>query len=122
MKNMKERWKRAAIGLAAILLTVQLPVTAFAEETVMQETVAEPVTTQEMTAASEAPEQTENKVASEAPEQSENETAAEGETAPEVPEQPEGTVAPETPEQPETGTGDEAPVEATVPVEQATPA
>ena len=97
MKNMKERWKRAAaIGLAAILLTAQLPVTAFAEEAVMQETAAEPVTTQEMTAASEAPEQ------------------PEGIIAPEVPEQPEGTAAPE---QPEIGTGDEAPVEAAVPVE-----
>ena len=42
MKNMKERWKRAAaIGLAAILLTAQLPVAAFAEEAVMQETAAE---------------------------------------------------------------------------------
>lgn len=99
MKNMKERWKRAAaIGLAAILLTAQLPVTAFAEEAVMQETAAEPVTTQEMTAASEAPEQPEGIIA---------------------PEQPEGTAAPE---QPEIGTGDEAPVEAAVPVEQSIPA
>ena len=74
MKNLKEGWRRrtAAIGLAAIMLTVQLPVPVFAEETVKQETAEVPVATQEMTAAAETPEQTEDKAASEAPEQTED--------------------------------------------------
>jgi len=108
MKNLKERWKRAAIGLAAILLTVQLPVqlpvTAFAEEAVKQETAAEPVITQEMTAAAETSEQTENKVASETSEQTEDKAVS------------------DTPEEPGDKNGDEAPVEAAVPVERSTPA
>ncbi len=94
MKKMKDILKRkVSVGLVVILLTAQLPVTTFAVETVKQETAAEPVTTQEMTAASEAPEQTKN------------ETAAEGEIAP---------------EQPEDKTGDETPVEAAVPIEPST--
>ena len=61
MKNMKERWKRAAaIGLAAILLTAQLPVSVYAEEAGEQAASGEPVTMQDMAAAAETPEQTES--------------------------------------------------------------
>ncbi len=66
---MKERWKRAAaIGLAAILLTAQTPVSVYAEEAGEQAASGEPVIMQEMTAASEAPELPENETATEAPE------------------------------------------------------
>ena len=65
MKNLKERWKRkAAIGLTAIMLTVQLPVEVCAEET-------GPVVIQEITAASELQEQPEDGAASELQEQPE---------------------------------------------------
>ena len=74
------------------MLTAQLPVPVFAEETVKQETAEVPVATQEMTAAAEVPEQTEDK-------------AVAG-----------------TPEEPGDKTGDEAPVGTTGSVEQSNPA
>jgi hypothetical protein len=64
MKKMKDILKRkVSVGLVAVMLVSQTPATAFAEETVKQETAAEPVSTQEMTAASEAPQQTKNETA-----------------------------------------------------------
>ena len=71
MKNLKERWKRkAAIGLTAIMLTVQLPVEVFAEET-------GPVVIQEIAAASELQEQPEIQIGDETP----VEAAVPGETS-----------------------------------------
>lgn len=71
MRNLKERWKRkAAIGLTAIMLTVQLPFEVFAEET-------GPVVIQEITAASEFQEQSEIQTGDETP----VEAAVPGETS-----------------------------------------
>ena len=51
MKKMKDILKRkVSVGLVAVMLVSQTPATAFAEETVKQETAEVPVFMQEITA------------------------------------------------------------------------
>ncbi len=78
MRKLKKITNRfAAAALAAVMLTAQLPVNAFAAKNVEQEIAEETVATQEMTAASETADIPESKPSTEVPEQTEGRDEAE---------------------------------------------